>query len=304
MALIGLAFRRGRRALGLLATTARSDRVLFAEFLALRWENAVLRRQIARVRSERVDRAWFAALSPGGICRDANSGKVTTYDEAASGSQGVSTFLIIVGVIITLAAAAWFLYRWQNRATRPMLPPKQPAKTRPARSSTPACCDHPARCRQIRSPEKQSEVNRRSDTRKQLPVLPEARIGAVALLAPAAQEVAMPKRSSVLVGEQRLPIPGSRNMRGEQAGEERRQVDRAAVPALGRAEVPAGVHVVVYHSKHRVDRVPGATGTALPICRATRWHRQMQEGAPHPAHLAPAHPGERRNEDHQRLLRR
>jgi hypothetical protein len=71
-----------------------------------------------------------ATMSPGEICRDANSGKVTTYDEAASGSQGVSTFLIIIGVIITLAAAAWFLYRWQNRATRPLLPPKQAARGR------------------------------------------------------------------------------------------------------------------------------------------------------------------------------
>ncbi len=86
----------------------------------------------------------------------------------------------------------------------------------------------------------------------------------------------MPKRSSVPVGEQQLPIPGSRNMRGEQAGEERRQVDRAALPAHGRAEVPAGVRVLVHHSNHRVDRVPGATGTALPICRATRWHRQVE----------------------------
>ena len=71
-----------------------------------------------------------ATMSPGEICRDANSGKVTTYDEAASGSQGVATFLIIAGVIITLAAAAWFLYRWQNRATRPLLPPKEPRRGR------------------------------------------------------------------------------------------------------------------------------------------------------------------------------
>jgi putative transposase len=61
--LIGLAFRLGRRALGLLATAARGDRGLFAEVLVLRQENAVLRRQIARVRYEPADRAWFAALS-------------------------------------------------------------------------------------------------------------------------------------------------------------------------------------------------------------------------------------------------
>lgn len=63
MVLIGLAFRLGRRALGLLATAVRSDRALFAEVLVLRQENAVLRRQIARVRYEPADRAWFAALS-------------------------------------------------------------------------------------------------------------------------------------------------------------------------------------------------------------------------------------------------
>jgi putative transposase len=34
-----------------------------AEVLALRHENAVLRRQIARVRYEPADRLWFAALS-------------------------------------------------------------------------------------------------------------------------------------------------------------------------------------------------------------------------------------------------
>ncbi|WP_326887938.1 integrase core domain-containing protein [Actinocrinis sp.] len=42
---------------------ARSDGALMAEVLALRHENAVLRRQVARVRYEPADRAWFAALS-------------------------------------------------------------------------------------------------------------------------------------------------------------------------------------------------------------------------------------------------
>ena len=60
---MGLAYRLGRRALGVLATVARSDGALMAQVLALRHENAVLRRQITRVRYEPADRAWFAALS-------------------------------------------------------------------------------------------------------------------------------------------------------------------------------------------------------------------------------------------------
>lgn len=58
-----MAYRFGRRALGLLAVVARGDSALMAEVLALRQENAVLRRQITRIRYEPVDRAWFAALS-------------------------------------------------------------------------------------------------------------------------------------------------------------------------------------------------------------------------------------------------
>jgi hypothetical protein len=60
---IGWAYRLGRRALGLLATAARSEGALMAELRVLRQENAVLRRQVARVRYEQADRAWFAALS-------------------------------------------------------------------------------------------------------------------------------------------------------------------------------------------------------------------------------------------------
>src|SRR5260221_6917788 len=58
-----MAYRLGRRVLGVLGTVARSDGALMAEVLALRHENAVLRRQVARVRYEPADRAWFAALS-------------------------------------------------------------------------------------------------------------------------------------------------------------------------------------------------------------------------------------------------
>lgn len=69
-------------------------------------------------------------MSPGEVCRDNDSGTAKTYDEVASGSQGVSTFLIVVGVIITLIAVAWFAYRWQNRAERPLLPPKEPKRVK------------------------------------------------------------------------------------------------------------------------------------------------------------------------------
>jgi putative transposase len=61
--LIGWAYRCGRGALGLLAAVVRGDRALLAEVLVLRQENMVLRRQVARVRYEPADRAWFAALS-------------------------------------------------------------------------------------------------------------------------------------------------------------------------------------------------------------------------------------------------
>jgi putative transposase len=61
--LVGLAYRLGRGALGLFATAARGDGALLAEVLVLRQENAVLRRQVARVRYEPADRVWFAALS-------------------------------------------------------------------------------------------------------------------------------------------------------------------------------------------------------------------------------------------------
>ena len=58
-----MVYRVGREVLGVLATAARSDSALMAEVLALRQENAVLRRQVARVRYEPGGRAWFAALA-------------------------------------------------------------------------------------------------------------------------------------------------------------------------------------------------------------------------------------------------
>jgi hypothetical protein len=55
-------YRLGRKVLGVLAVAARSESALIAQVLALRQENAVLRRQVVRVRYESADRAWFAAL--------------------------------------------------------------------------------------------------------------------------------------------------------------------------------------------------------------------------------------------------
>jgi len=68
-------------------------------------------------------------MSPGDVCRDNDSGKTTTYDQAASGSHTASILMIVAGVVLTLGAAVWFAYRWQNRAERPLLPPKTPRGT-------------------------------------------------------------------------------------------------------------------------------------------------------------------------------
>ena len=51
------------RVLGVAVLVFRSDQVEAAELLALRHENAVLRRHIGRVRYEPTDRVWFAALA-------------------------------------------------------------------------------------------------------------------------------------------------------------------------------------------------------------------------------------------------
>jgi putative transposase len=60
---MGRVYRLGCRVLGVLAAVVRSDGALMAEVLALWHENAVLRRQVVRVRYEPAGRAWFAALS-------------------------------------------------------------------------------------------------------------------------------------------------------------------------------------------------------------------------------------------------
>jgi len=52
-----------RRLLSLVVLVFRGDRAKDAELLALRHENAVLRRHAGRVRYEPADRVWFAALA-------------------------------------------------------------------------------------------------------------------------------------------------------------------------------------------------------------------------------------------------
>jgi putative transposase len=52
-----------RRLLSLAVLVFRGDRAKDAELLALRHENAVLRRHVGRVRYEQADRVWFAALA-------------------------------------------------------------------------------------------------------------------------------------------------------------------------------------------------------------------------------------------------
>jgi putative transposase len=52
-----------RRILGLAVLVLRKDLAKDAELLALRHENAVLRRQVGRIRYEPADRVWFAALA-------------------------------------------------------------------------------------------------------------------------------------------------------------------------------------------------------------------------------------------------
>jgi putative transposase len=52
-----------RRLLSLIVLVFRGDRAKDAELLVLRHENAVLRRHAGRVRYEKADRVWFAALA-------------------------------------------------------------------------------------------------------------------------------------------------------------------------------------------------------------------------------------------------
>jgi hypothetical protein len=63
MLCLSILHRLVRSLLGLTAVLVRGDLSRDAELLVLRHENAVLRRQISRVRDRPVDRVWLAALS-------------------------------------------------------------------------------------------------------------------------------------------------------------------------------------------------------------------------------------------------
>ncbi len=69
MLLLSILYQEVRCLLGLTAVLVRRDLSKDAELLVLRHENAVLRRQVARVRYAPADRAWLAALP--GCCRAA-----------------------------------------------------------------------------------------------------------------------------------------------------------------------------------------------------------------------------------------
>ena len=64
MLLLSILYQLVRCLLGLIVVLARRDLSKDAELLVLRHENAILRRQIARVRYTPADRAWLAALVP------------------------------------------------------------------------------------------------------------------------------------------------------------------------------------------------------------------------------------------------
>src|SRR5438270_12331637 len=61
--ILSVVYRTTRRLLSALAVAVRHDASKGAELLVLRHENAVLRRQVERVRYTWADRLWFSALS-------------------------------------------------------------------------------------------------------------------------------------------------------------------------------------------------------------------------------------------------
>jgi hypothetical protein len=64
MLLLSILYRLVRCLLGLTAVLMRRDLSKDAELLVLRHENAVLRRQVARVNYTPIDRAWLGRLVP------------------------------------------------------------------------------------------------------------------------------------------------------------------------------------------------------------------------------------------------
>jgi putative transposase len=64
MLLLSILYQLARRLLGLIAVLVRRDLSKDAELLVLRHENAVLRRQVARVHYTPADRVWLACGCP------------------------------------------------------------------------------------------------------------------------------------------------------------------------------------------------------------------------------------------------
>ena len=135
------------------------------------------------------------------------------------------------------------------------------------------------------------------------PTTPSSTAGrSVARGVPDAQPVGVPDRG-VGADEQQVPVADRLQVAGEQSGEKRGKLDDPSASALGRAEVPAGVHVLVDRTDPWVDLVPSSGRVGARIGARLRVG-QVQERVAHPAHLAPAHPGEQRDDHHQSALPR
>ena len=107
----------------------------------------------------------------------------------------------------------------------------------------------------------------------------------------------MPDRLPGAVGKQQRPTAHRLDPLGQQVREEHRKIDHALATVLRRPEEPARMHILVHRPELCVDLVDAPADT--DPCRL-----QAKSPGAHRAHLAPPHPGERRDDHHERLLRR